>query len=127
MFLVYVRPQTLLAEIEDALAEACGHAVSCGFSTFACTDCTDDVENRSDKSWLCNNRSSRAMNACTRTTHRLTGKVSKNTEKFRLAFNQISLSEPNVLLLATGSGTVICRQLLENRDCIPRYTEEHVH
>ena len=35
------------------------------------------------------------MNACTRTTHRLTGKVSKNTEKFRLAFNQISLSEPN--------------------------------
>jgi hypothetical protein len=36
------------------------------------------------------------MNACTRTTHRLTGKVSKNTEKFRLAFNQISLSEPKV-------------------------------
>ena len=38
------------------------------------------------------------MNACTRTTHRLTGKVSKNTEKFRLTFNQISLSEPNVEL-----------------------------
>jgi putative tryptophan/tyrosine transport system substrate-binding protein len=37
------------------------------------------------------------MNACTRTTHRLTGKVSKNTEKFRLAFNQISLSEPTIL------------------------------
>src|SRR4030095_16425535 len=96
MFLVYVRPQTLLAEIEDALVEPRAHAVSCGFSTFACTDCTDDVENRSDKSWLCNNRSSRAMNACTRTTHRLTGKVSTNTEKFRLAFNQISLSEPSI-------------------------------
>ena len=52
-----------LHRLEDALAEACGHAVSCGFSTFACTDCTDDVENRSDKSWLCNNRISRAMNA----------------------------------------------------------------
>jgi hypothetical protein len=43
------------------------------------------------------------MNACTRTTHRLTGKVSKITEKFRLAFNQISLSEPNIELVAVGT------------------------
>ena len=37
---------------------------------------------------------SRATNACTRTTHKLELKVLENTEKFRSAFNQISLSVP---------------------------------
>ena len=55
---------------------------------------------------------SRAMNACTRTTHRLTGKVSKNTEKFRLAFNQISLSEPNVQPWEVRTRTVSIRYSL---------------
>jgi hypothetical protein len=93
---VCVRPATLLAEFHDIVAQACGRAVSCEFSTSACIDCTDDVENRSDRFWLCNRETSRGTNSCTRTRHRLRIKVSKNAVKFRLAFNQIYLSEPKV-------------------------------
>ena len=46
-----------------AFGDACGLVVSCGFSTCVCIDCTDNVENRSDKFSLCNIEISRATNA----------------------------------------------------------------
>src|SRR5262245_3264065 len=78
------------------LANACGLAFFCGFSTSACNGCTDDAESRSGESGLCNKKISRATNSCTRTRHRLGLKVPKITGKSRLAFNQINLFEPNL-------------------------------
>jgi hypothetical protein len=91
-------PAILLSEFQSAFVEACHRAVSCGLSTFSCTDCTDAVENRSNKFWPCNKEISRGTNACTRTRHILRIKVSKNTGKSRSAFNQNVLFEPNLEL-----------------------------
>ena len=111
--------QHCLENSTSARAEACGLAVSCEFSMFACTDCTDNVESRSDKPWLRNSGISRATNACTRTRHKLRVKVSKNTDKFRLAFNQIVLSVPNV----QGVQNVRAVRILRVRNLLIRITD----
>ena len=66
------------------------------YNVSAFSGSADGVENPSDAFWLCSREFSRATNACTRTRHRLGLKVWKITSKFRLAFNQILLFEPNV-------------------------------
>ena len=62
---------------------------------------------------LSNTEFSLATNSCTRTRHRLGLKVWKITSKFRLAFNQILLFEPDFgfAILDFGLG----RSLMQNR------------